>query len=76
MGQIPCTFSGSSHHLGKDYTLPQKMTDRPYEVDQLSGRKLFDDGLHLSLKQGRVFKDNHASDKQVVVRTSFENGIG
>lgn len=60
--------SGSSHHLGRDYTTTVvHMPDRQYEVDQLSVDANYFETMGLHLQQGRVFKDNYASDNQAVV---------
>jgi putative ABC transport system permease protein len=60
--------SGSSHHLGKNYTTTVvHMPDRQYEVDQLSVDANYFETMGLRLQDGRFFKDNYESDKHAVV---------
>jgi ABC-type antimicrobial peptide transport system permease subunit len=62
------SIAGSSHHLGRNHTTTVvQMPDRQYEVDQLSVDANYFETMGLRLQQGRVFKDNYASDKQAVV---------
>jgi putative ABC transport system permease protein len=60
--------AGSSHHLGKNYTTAVvHMPDRQYEVDQLSVDANYFETMGLHRQDGRVFKENFASDKQAIV---------
>lgn len=72
------SVSGSSHHLGRSNTTAViDMTDRDYEVDQLSVDANYFETVGLPLQQGRGFNDHYKADKNaVVVNESFVNSFG
>jgi ABC-type antimicrobial peptide transport system permease subunit len=62
------SMSGSSHHLGKNFTSTVvHMSERQYEVDQLSVDANYFETMGLQLQHGRLFKDRYASDHETIV---------
>lgn len=72
------SISGSSHHLGKSHTTAVlQMPDRQFEVARLSVGPRYFETMGLRLDTGRVFTDQHESDRRsVVVNETFVRSLG
>lgn len=62
------SIAGAGHHLGKLHsTAILQFPDRRHEADQYSVDAHYFETMGLKLKEGRVFKPHHESDRQTVV---------
>jgi ABC-type antimicrobial peptide transport system permease subunit len=68
--QVPdvISVSGSQHHLGRSHSKTVlQLPAREFEVDELSVDAHYFTTMQLQLAAGRIFNDNHESDKKTVV---------
>jgi putative ABC transport system permease protein len=71
------SISGSQHHLGKGHKgIVVRMSDKQYEVSQLSVDAKYLETMGLQLLAGRGFIENSVNDKNtVVVNESFVKNV-